>query len=122
MADGRLTTRPRFVDDAAVCVVAAAPGYPEAPRTGDPIDGLDAVDDPAVRVFHAGTRIDGGRLVTAGGRVLGITALAPTVAEARRRAYAATERISWPGMVHRTDIAERAAGGAAPTHREETVG
>ncbi len=122
VADGRLTTRPRFVDEAAVCVVAAAPGYPEAPRTGDPIDGLDAVDDPAVRVFHAGTRLDGGRLVTAGGRVLGITALAPTVAEARRRAYAATDRISWPGMVHRTDIAERAADRTTPTHREETVG
>ena len=143
VAAGRLVTRPRFSPAAAVCVVAAAPGYPEAPRTGEPIRGLDAVDDPAVTVFHAGTRLEAGRLVTAGGRVLGVTALAPTLAEARERAYRSTGRLSWPGMVVRPDVAERAAAaeaaaeGAAPRSaarqpeaprrpvahpREETVG
>ncbi len=134
VAAGRLVTRPRFSPEAAVCVVAAAPGYPDAPRTGDPIEGLDAVDDPAVTVFHAGTRLEGGHLVTAGGRVLGVTALAPTLAGARDRAYRAVARLSWPGMVVRPDIAELAAAAATATAepnaqvrtaadpREETVG
>ncbi len=112
VATGRLSTVPRFVDDAAVCVVAAAEGYPGSPRTGDAISGLG--DDGAladgfadgVTVFHAGTRRDGlGRLVTAGGRVLGVTGVGRDIDEARRRAYAGMEGISWPGMQVRTDIA-----------------
>ncbi len=100
-----------FVDDACVTVVLASAGYPTSPRTGDPIDGLDAaaaVD--GVTVFHAGTkRRDDGAIVTAGGRVLDVTAAAPTLAEARARAYEAVEQISWPGLQYRRDIAALAA-------------
>jgi phosphoribosylamine---glycine ligase len=107
---------PTFSADAAVCVVLASPGYPEHPRTGGAITGLDAsgrstaaVD--GVTVFHAGTsRPDpAGPFVTAGGRVLGVTALAPTLAAARAKAYAALEPIHWDGMLVRSDIAARAA-------------
>ena len=111
-AAGRLRTEPRFSTDASVCVVLATEGYPGAPRTGDRIDGLDAAAAvEGVRVFHAGTALDAeGAFVTAGGRVLGVSALGPTVAEARRRAYAAVEMIGWEGMQYRTDIAAVAAG------------
>jgi phosphoribosylamine--glycine ligase len=99
-------------EGAAVCVVMAAGGYPAAYENGRPIAGLDeagALDD--VVVFHAGTAKDAaGRVVTAGGRVLGVTATAPTVAEAVDRAYAAVDRISWDGAVHRTDIGKKALG------------
>ncbi len=106
-AAGDLGEPPRFVNDAAVTVVCAAEGYPSAPRTGDAIDGLDAARAvPGVSVFCAGVGSGAdGRLVTAGGRVLNVTALAPTVAEARRRAYEAVACISWPGMHVRNDIA-----------------
>jgi phosphoribosylamine--glycine ligase len=106
-AHGELRDEPRFVDDAAVTVVCAAEGYPGPVRTGDVIDGLDAaraVD--GVTVYCAGVSADAdGRLVTAGGRVLAVTALAPTVAAARGRAYDAVGKIHWPGMQFRTDIA-----------------
>jgi phosphoribosylamine--glycine ligase len=105
-ATSRLTTPVRFVDDACVAVVLATEGYPVAPRTGDVIHGLDAAaarDD--VLVLHAGTAREGDSIVTAGGRVLAVSALAPTIAEARSKSYAAAELISWPGMQHRTDIA-----------------
>jgi phosphoribosylamine--glycine ligase len=112
-AAGRLRTDPTFVDDAAVTVVCASENYPAAPRTGDVIDGLDAVaalDD--VTVFFAGVaRDDGGRLVTAGGRVLAITALGPTIGAARARAYEAADLVSWPGLVRRNDIAREAGDG-----------
>jgi phosphoribosylamine--glycine ligase len=119
-ADGRLgPDRPGFSDEAAVCVVLAAAGYPGAPVTGDPISGLgpDGQLDPAapgVSVFHAGTaRADpAGPFTVAGGRVLGVSGLAPSLAEARRRAYAGAGRIDWPGAQRRGDIAERAAGAA----------
>jgi phosphoribosylamine--glycine ligase len=94
-----------------VCVVLATPGYPEAPRSGATIEGLDAVaqlDD--VLVFHAGVGADAdGRLVTAGGRVLDVVGLGPTLAEARARAYEGVARVSFPGMQFRTDIAALAA-------------
>jgi phosphoribosylamine--glycine ligase len=105
-ATGRLETPVKFVDDASVTVVLASGGYPGTYRTGDVITGLDdvaALDD--VVVFHAGTARDGDAIRTAGGRVLAVTALAPTVADARARAYEAAGLISWPGMQHRTDIA-----------------
>jgi phosphoribosylamine--glycine ligase len=95
--------------DAAVCVVLASGGYPRAYQSGKPIAGLDAVgDDPDVVVFHAGTRRVGKGFVTAGGRVLGVTARGATVAEARRRAYAAAGRIHFEGVHMRHDIASRA--------------
>jgi phosphoribosylamine--glycine ligase len=111
-AQGSLQTQPIFVSDVAVTVVCAAPGYPAAPRTGDPIAGLDeARTVPGVRVYFAGVAAGEGGLVTAGGRVLAVTALAATLAEARDRAYAAVGFLSWPGMVWRTDIALAAARG-----------
>jgi phosphoribosylamine--glycine ligase len=123
---------PTFSADAAVCVVLASPGYPEAPRTGDPIAGLDAsgqstAGGAGVTVFHAGTsRPDpAGPFLTSGGRVLGVTALAPTLQAARAKAYAALEPIHWDGMLVRGDIAARAAGdpvgGGAPDEAEELV-
>jgi len=96
----------RFAEDACVTVVLASEGYPAAPRTGDVIHGLaDAERVEGAMVFHAGTRLDGDALVTAGGRVLAVSALGPTVAAARARAYAAAECISWPGCQRRGDIA-----------------
>jgi phosphoribosylamine--glycine ligase len=96
--------------DAAVCVVLASGGYPRAFEKGLPIDGLEDVAlDPDVVVFHAGTRRGPhGRFVTAGGRVLGVTARGASVREARDRAYAACDRIHFDGMHLRRDIAARA--------------
>jgi phosphoribosylamine--glycine ligase len=101
----------RFVDDACVTVVLASEGYPEPPRTGDVIEGLDDADAlDGVVVFRAGVATDAdGQVRTAGGRVFDVTALAPTLAEARERAYQAVARISWPGMHFRTDIAKEAS-------------
>ncbi len=96
--------------DAAVCVVMASGGYPRDYRTGLPIDGLeDAERDSNVVVFHAGTKrgLDG-RFVTAGGRVLGVTARGESVAAAREHAYAAVDRIRFEGAHVRRDIAWRA--------------
>ena len=96
----------RFVPDACVTVVLASEGYPVKTRTGDVIAGLDdAASQPGVTVFHAATAHQGDDVVTAGGRVLDVTALGGTIAEARERAYDAVGRISWPGMQYRTDIA-----------------
>jgi len=106
-ATGRLETPVEFRDDACVTVVMASAGYPAAPRTGDVITGLDAagaLDD--VVVFHAGTAAQGDDVVTAGGRVLAVTALGADVAAARTRAYEATALISWDGVQYRGDIAE----------------
>jgi len=91
----------------AVCVVVASAGYPEAARTGDPIEGLGAVENDVI-VFHAGTaRRPDGQLVSAGGRVLGVTALGISVAQARAKAYAAVDRIELPGKQVRRDIGTR---------------
>jgi phosphoribosylamine---glycine ligase len=114
-ASGRLRSDPRPAPRASVCVVMAAANYPASPRTGDVIEGLDTVAGlEEVRVFHAGTALgDGGLPVTAGGRVLGVTATGDTVTEARRRAYEAVGLISFDGAVWRTDIAEVAASATA---------
>lgn len=105
-AQGNLVTPIRFDDTACVTVVMAAENYPENPRTGDVIEGIgDAAKLEGVHIFHAGTRQMGGDLVTAGGRVLDVTATAATVAQARQRAYGAVEKISWAGAKYRTDIA-----------------
>jgi phosphoribosylamine--glycine ligase len=97
---------------AAVCVVLAAPGYPDAPRTGQVIHGLDALAgwrDGVV--FHAATRRTAEGLVTSGGRVLGVTALGEDIPAAVAEAYRAVDRISWEGMHHRRDIGHRALAG-----------
>jgi phosphoribosylamine---glycine ligase len=91
-------------DRHALCVVLASEGYPGTYEKGVAINGLDNWDDNDVIVFHAGTKQDNGRLVTAGGRVLGVTALAATHQEACSKAYSAVERISWDGMYYRNDI------------------
>jgi phosphoribosylamine--glycine ligase len=91
----------------AVTLVLASAGYPAAPRSGDPISGLDAVD-PGIEITHAGTARAGEQLVTAGGRVLNVTALGATPAEARSAAYAAADAITFDGRQLRRDIALRA--------------
>jgi phosphoribosylamine--glycine ligase len=115
-ARGTLDTEPPLTwhDDAAVTVVVAARDYPAAPRTGDPIEGLDEVaaqDAPHAYVLHAGTRREGDAVVSAGGRVLSVTATGSDLAEARERAYKAVARIRLEGAQHRTDIAAKAAEG-----------
>ncbi|MDQ3570221.1 MAG: phosphoribosylamine--glycine ligase [Actinomycetota bacterium] len=111
-AAGQLSTEPTFSDDACVTVVLAAAGYPASPRTGDVITGVEeAESEEGVVVFHAGVeRHSDGRLLTAGGRVLDVTALGSSVEEARRRAYEAVAHISFPGMQYRGDIAAEAEG------------
>ncbi len=97
-------------DDAVVSVVLASGGYPGEYKSGLPITGIaDAEKVPGVTVFHAGTKLaDDGKLLTAGGRVLNVTAVAPTMAEARERAYEAVAKISFTGMHYRTDIGLKA--------------
>ena len=92
-------------DVAAVTVVVAAGEYPAARDVGSPISGLDAARETGALIFHAGTALNGNRLVTNGGRILNVTATGDTVADARDRAYAACEQISFPGMRYRRDIA-----------------
>ena len=90
---------------AAATTVVAAAGYPDTPRTGDPVEPPEAADD--LLVFHAGTRLDGGRLVSAGGRVLAVTAVAPTLAAAAARSRQAAERTGLVGKQLRRDIGAR---------------
>lgn len=93
----------------AVCVVMSSGGYPGKYENGKPISGLEAAAAKKdVMVFHAGTRRMGGNIVTAGGRVLGVTALGDTVAAAQKRAYEACAEISWDGAYYRRDIAAKA--------------
>ena len=94
--------------EAAVTVVVAAPGYPDAPEHGIEIRGLDEAEATGALIFHAGTALRDGRLVSAGGRVLDVTGTGDSIAEARERAYAAVEGIDFPGGHFRRDIASRA--------------
>lgn len=91
----------------ALCVVLAARGYPESPRKGDPITGIPAPAEDCM-VFHAGTVLDGTTLKTAGGRVLGVTALGDSPRIAQKRAYDAVTPIRFDGMQYRSDIGWRA--------------
>jgi phosphoribosylamine--glycine ligase len=96
---------------AALGVVLAAHGYPDAPRKGDAITGLDAVTParhPDVVVFHAGTMLEGNAVVTSGGRVLCVTALGDSVRMAQKAAYAAVVELAFDGMQYRSDIGYRA--------------
>jgi len=105
-ATGRLDTEIKVSSDAMVTVVCASEGYPAAPRTGDPIEGVDAARAiDGVSVFCAGVGAGpDGQLVTTGGRVLNVCGRGPDLATARQRAYAGVTEISWSGMHHRTDI------------------
>lgn len=96
--------------ESAACVILASGGYPGPYEKGKPIEGLENGQLPGGEavVYHAGTALENGRLVTAGGRVLGVTATAPTLPEAVKRAYAAGESIRFEGLHKRTDIGRRA--------------
>ncbi|MFF3527949.1 phosphoribosylamine--glycine ligase [Streptomyces rubiginosohelvolus] len=115
-ANGTLDVLPplNWRDDAAVTVVIASHNYPDTPRTGDPIDGLADVaaqDAPDAYVLHAGTRAEGDAVLSAGGRVLSVTATGKDLTAARERAYTALGRIRLDGSQHRTDIALKASQG-----------
>ncbi|MET8297896.1 phosphoribosylamine--glycine ligase [Streptomyces sp. NPDC005180] len=115
-ANGTLDSLPplSWSDEAAVTVVIASHNYPGTPRTGDPIEGLAEVaaeHGPEAYVLHAGTRHEGDSVVSAGGRVLSVTATGEDLAQARERAYKAVARIRLDGSQHRTDIAAEAAAG-----------
>jgi phosphoribosylamine--glycine ligase len=97
------------VEDAAVTLVMAAGGYPASGDTGSSIAGIEDAESTGALVFHAGTAQHGDRLVTNGGRILDVTALGPTIAAARERAYDAAARISFRGARYRSDIAKEAA-------------
>ena len=101
---------PRWRQEAAVCVVMTARGYPGSYPKGMTIEGIDdAESHSGVTVFHAGTALKDGKVVTSGGRVLGVTSLGTDLAQARVRAYDAVSRIRFQGAHHRTDIARDAA-------------
>ncbi|MBA3717100.1 MAG: phosphoribosylamine--glycine ligase [Actinobacteria bacterium] len=99
-------------DDAAVTVAMAAGSYPERGDAGAPIDGVEEAESAGTVVFHAGTALREGRLVTNGGRILNVTGLGNSIAEARDKAYAGVERIHFEGCRYRTDIALGVAEGA----------
>jgi phosphoribosylamine--glycine ligase len=109
VARGKLGEHPRpiFSDDSALTVVMAAEGYPGLPARGGSIGGLDRAAGRNTMVFHAGTALDGKKLVASGGRVLSVTATGKDVAAAKRRAYAAVKAVDFPTGFFRTDIGWR---------------
>jgi phosphoribosylamine---glycine ligase len=108
---GRLRDHvPSWKTDAALTVVLASRGYPASPEAGRTVEGLDEAGREAI-VFHSGTKREGARIVTAGGRVLSVTALGPTLAEASSRAYRAVDAIRYEGKTYRKDIGWRALRG-----------
>ena len=107
--DGKLDTKTCEYDERpAVGVVLAAEGYPQSPRKGDVISGLESAAEPGSKIFQAGTKQTDGNIVTSGGRVLCATALGSDIKEARDNAYKLAETVSWNGMFYRNDIAYRA--------------
>jgi phosphoribosylamine--glycine ligase len=111
-ATGELAGTAVAASGAAVTVVVAAARYPAEGDRGSPITGVEEAEATGALVFHAGTARRGDELVTNGGRVLGVTGVGETLADARAAAYAGVERISFPGARYRTDIARAAAAGA----------
>jgi phosphoribosylamine--glycine ligase len=115
--DGRLDeTVIEWDNRPAVTVVMASGGYPGKYETGKPISGLETAAPEGVQIFHAGTRRENGAVVTSGGRVLAVTALGETVADARSRAYAAVSKIDFEGCHYRRDIALGAVGDKVGGH------
>jgi phosphoribosylamine--glycine ligase len=108
--EGNLATSSiQWREEAAVCVVMASAGYPDSYEKGKPIEGLDRVSQMRdVMAFHAGTALKEGKIVTSGGRVLGVTALGKGIKEATDRAYQAVGQIHWEGAHYRKDIGYRA--------------
>jgi phosphoribosylamine--glycine ligase len=114
-AEGRLAeARLNWAEDHALTVVIAARGYPGDHTRGEPIGGL-ATTDPRIKIFHAGTRAEAGRIVSNGGRVLNVTARGATLAEARDLAYRTAEGVDWPGGFFRRDIGWRALSPVSPS-------
>jgi phosphoribosylamine--glycine ligase len=114
--DGRLSEidAPVWDPRPAICVVVASSGYPGQYETGREITGIDAADSmPNVKVFHAGTRLENGAVLTDGGRVLGVTAIGDSISDAKLQAYTAVQKVRWPGAWCRKDISDKAllAGG-----------
>jgi phosphoribosylamine--glycine ligase len=99
---------PPVVDEPALGVVLAAPGYPGTPQVGAPIEGLAEAAAEGAVVLHAGTSLRDGKVVTSGGRVLCVTARGADIDEAAARAYRAVDRIRFPGAQHRRDIGKAA--------------
>lgn len=118
-AAGQVGEPPAVRHGAAATVVMAAPGYPESPRSGGVITGLDAAGAlPGVKVFHAGTRLgQSGELLVAGGRVLSVTGFSRSMPDALARAYAAIAEIHFEGAQFRSDIGARALAGGRPTEQ-----
>jgi phosphoribosylamine--glycine ligase len=110
VAEGHLKeSKIDWAKEAALCVVLTTPGYPDAPETGQEIKGLDALQGLSdVMVFHAATGNKNGKVVTVGGRVLGVTALGANLDAAVQRAYEAVKKISFDGMHYRKDIGQKA--------------
>ena len=102
---GDLSQQPAFANRAAVTVVVSGREYPERGDQGTLIEGIDAAEAAGALVFHAGTALRDGQLVTNGGRILNVVGTGATVAEARSAAYTAAAHIDFPGMQYRTDIA-----------------
>jgi phosphoribosylamine--glycine ligase len=118
--DGRLDELPPLEWDErpSVCVVMASEGYPGDYEKGRPIRGLEeAAAVPDVKVFHAGTKLVDGQTVTAGGRVLAVTALGNSIASAKLQAYTAVKCIRWPGAWCRQDISDKALAAPAEPRR-----
>ena len=109
VAEGRLAevAAPNLAPDTALTIVMAANGYPGTPEKGGRIAGVAGAESPGVKVFHAGTAIEGGALVATGGRVLNVTALAPDIAAAQAAAYRAVDAIDFPSGFCRRDIGWR---------------
>jgi phosphoribosylamine--glycine ligase len=109
--DGRLNeTRLEWHNQVALCVVLASKGYPGAYKKGSIINGLEKAEAEGATIFHAGTSIADCNITATGGRVLGVTALGPDIAEAQAKAYRAVDQIDWPGGFCRRDIGWRAVG------------
>lgn len=109
--DGKLENEYLLWDERpAVCVVIASGGYPGEYKKGFEIKGLDEIDNENIYVFHAGTKLVEDKILTDGGRVLGVTALGDTISEAIQNAYSAVSKIYFEGMHYRKDIGKRAIG------------
>lgn len=107
--DGTLKDKPpiSWKKQSAVCVVLASKGYPDSYQKGDEITGLDFPNTDEIMVFHAGTKKEDGKVLTSGGRVLDVTALGSSLADAIKNAYAAVDRISWKNKYYRKDIGNK---------------
>ena len=116
VAVGKLAgTELRWSSEASACVVLASGGYPGKYETGKPITGIEEAEKLGAAIFHAGTKRADGKLVTAGGRVLGVTARGPALRDAVEHAYAAVEKIQFEGMHYRRDIGRKALREASKT-------